>query len=64
MVLGASRDWDDDRLKRHFRSLVANNHPDRQIALGLPPEAVRIASDRLATINAAWDRVARERGIR
>ena len=38
--------------------------PDRQIALGLPAEAVRIASDRLATINAAWDRVARQRGIR
>jgi DnaJ like chaperone protein len=64
VVLGASRDWDDDRLKRHFRRLVADNHPDRQIALGLPAEAVRIASDRLATINAAWDRVARQRGIR
>ena len=29
---------------------------------GLPPEAVRIATARLAAINAAWDRIERERG--
>lgn len=63
-ILGASRDWRDDDLRRHYRRLVAENHPDRQIALGLPAEAVRIATDRLAKINAAWERVAAERGIR
>ena len=50
-------------LKRHYRRLVADNHPDREIARGLPPEAIRIATERLAAINAAWDRVARERGL-
>ncbi|MCP8937167.1 molecular chaperone DjiA [Alsobacter sp. SYSU M60028] len=64
LVLGASRDWDDATLRRHYRRLVAENHPDRQMALGLPAEAVRIAGDRLARINAAWDRVASQRGLR
>lgn len=64
VILGAQRDWDDGALKRHWRKLVADNHPDRQVALGLPPEAVRIATDRLSAINAAWDAIAQERGIR
>lgn len=63
LLIGADREWDYAALKRHYRALVAQSHPDRQIALGLPAEAVRIASDRLATINAAWDRIEAERGM-
>lgn len=64
IVLGASRDWDDEALRRHYRKLVMDYHPDRQIALGLPPEAVSIGTARLATINAAWEEVARQRTLR
>jgi DnaJ like chaperone protein len=64
VVLGASRDWDDAALRRQWRKLVAETHPDRQIALGLPTQAVAIATDRMAVINAAWERIASERGIR
>ncbi|WP_114769429.1 J domain-containing protein [Microvirga subterranea] len=63
LILNASRDMSDDELKRHYRKLVAENHPDREIARGLPPEAVKIATERLATINAAWERIAAERKI-
>lgn len=61
--IGADPAWSDAELKRHHRALVRDHHPDRRIARGLPPEAVKIATDRLATINAAWDRIARERGL-
>ena len=44
--------------------MAADNHPDRELARGLPPEAVKIATERLSAINAAWDRIAAERGIR
>ena len=53
----------DADLKRHYRQLVAQTHPDREIARGLPQEAVAIATRRLAAINAAWDRIERERGL-
>jgi DnaJ like chaperone protein len=36
---------------------VRDNHPDRELARGLPPEAVKIATERLAAINAAHDRI-------
>lgn len=64
LVLGASRDWDDAALRQHYRQLVRDYHPDRQVALGLPAEAVSIATSRLAAINAAWEEVARQRGLR
>jgi DnaJ like chaperone protein len=64
LILGADRAMSDADLKRHYRRLVAENHPDREIARGLPPEAVGIATQRLAAINAAWERVQAERGIK
>ncbi|WP_372421930.1 TerB family tellurite resistance protein [Salinarimonas chemoclinalis] len=62
-VLGATREMDDAALKAQWRRLVAEIHPDRAVARGLPPEAIAIATRRLAAVNAAWDRIARERGI-
>jgi DnaJ like chaperone protein len=63
LILGATREMDDATLKRHYRRLVTENHPDREIARGLPEEAVAIATRRLAAINAAWDQIERERGL-
>jgi DnaJ like chaperone protein len=63
-VLGVDRDVDEDALKRHYRRMVAEHHPDREIARGLPPEAIRIATERLAAINAAYERIVRERRAR
>jgi DnaJ like chaperone protein len=56
-VLGVSPDIDDAGLKARHRQLVRDNHPDRELARGLPPEAVKIATERLAAINAAHDRI-------
>ncbi len=63
LVLGLDASADAASLKAQYRRLVAENHPDRAIARGLPQEAVAIATRRLAAINAAWDRIAAERGI-
>jgi DnaJ like chaperone protein len=63
-VLGIDRGADDATLKAHHRRLVFEHHPDRALARGVPPEAVAIASNRLAAINAAYDLVAAERGLR
>jgi DnaJ like chaperone protein len=57
LVLDADPSWDFARLRRHYRRLVAENHPDRLIARGVPEEFIRIANDRLAAINAAWEQI-------
>jgi DnaJ like chaperone protein len=64
VLLGAERRMSDSELRRHYLALVAETHPDRFIARGVPQEFLVIATRRLAVINAAWARVAAERGIR
>jgi DnaJ like chaperone protein len=61
LVLQADPGWDYARLQRQYRRLVVENHPDRLIAHGVPEEFIRIANDRLAAINSAWDKVERMR---
>jgi DnaJ like chaperone protein len=62
-ILGVTRAQDNAAIKAAYRRLVRDSHPDRLIAKGLPEEAIAIANARLATINAAYDRVCKERGI-
>jgi len=62
-VLGISHGAGDAEVKSHYRRLVARHHPDRLIARGVPEEFVRIANDRLAAINEAYGRIARERWL-
>ncbi len=64
LVLGIDPDADPDALRQQYRKLVVEHHPDRMIARGVPPEFVEIANDRLAAINAAYEQIRRERGIR
>ncbi len=63
-VLGVSREMPDEALKSAYRKLVRENHPDALTAQGMPEEFVQLANQRLAEINAAWERIRRERGMR
>lgn len=62
-ILGVDRNISDENLRRHYRQLVAEHHPDRLIAKGVPEEAVKVTTDKLAAINGAYDRVCAERDI-
>jgi DnaJ like chaperone protein len=62
-VLGIAPGIDDDTLKSHYHKLVLDNHPDRMIARGVPPEFVSLAGKKVAAINAAYEELAKERRI-
>jgi DnaJ like chaperone protein len=62
-VLGVPPSIDNDALKSHYRKLIAENHPDKLIARGVPKEFVAIATEKVAAINEAYGQVAKERGI-
>jgi DnaJ like chaperone protein len=63
-VLGLARSASDDEIKQTYRKLVREHHPDRLVAKGLPPEFVEQANKTLAAINAAYDRVEKERNLK
>jgi DnaJ like chaperone protein len=53
----------DEEIRRQYRKLVADNHPDKLMGRGVPAAFVEIATRKLAAINAAYDVIARERGL-
>jgi DnaJ like chaperone protein len=63
IVLGLEPSVSNSALKARYKQLVRDNHPDLAIARGVPPEFVDLATHKLASINAAYDRIAGERGI-
>ena len=54
-VLGVTPDTPLPEARARWRDLVRENHPDRAIARGLPPEAIRLAEARTRALNEAWD---------
>ncbi len=62
-ILGVPRTASDEAVRAAWKQLMRENHPDGLAARGVPPEFVARATDKVARINAAWDRVKRERGI-
>jgi len=62
LALGVDRSLSLAEISARYRSLAAENHPDRLIGRGLPPEAEAIAHERMAAINLAWQRIRLERG--
>ncbi len=61
VILGVDRDWPMSAIRAAYRKLVAENHPDKLIARGLPPDFIVLANDRLAAINGAFERIEKER---
>jgi len=62
-VLGVKPSISNEELKSHYRRLVAENHPDKLMARGVPEEFVTIAIEKVATINEAYDAIAKYRAI-
>lgn len=61
LILDLSPDTDLAGVREKYRALMRENHPDALIARGVPPGLVRIAENRTAAINAAYERVLEER---
>jgi DnaJ like chaperone protein len=63
VILGLSYSADEDEMKQTYRRLVRENHPDSLMARGVPPEFIKLANDKLAAINAAYEKIRAERGL-
>ena len=62
-VLGVSQDDSDGDIKKAYRKLIHENHPDKLMAQGLPQEFIDLANEKMAAINAAYDNIKKQRGF-
>lgn len=63
-VLGVTSAETDQQIKRAYRKLMNEHHPDKLIAKGLPKEMMEIANRKAQDIQTAYDRIKLARGIR
>lgn len=57
LILGLPADATPETVRKRYRDLVREHHPDRHIAAGVPEEMIELATARLQKINEAYDRI-------
>ncbi len=62
-ILGVSRDDSDEEIKKQYRKLAMENHPDTVAAKGLPDEFNSLAQEKFREIQTAYEAVRKERGF-
>ncbi|MCW9014142.1 MAG: co-chaperone DjlA [Gammaproteobacteria bacterium] len=60
-VLGVSSTATDAEVKKAYRRLMSQHHPDKLVAKGLPEEMLKLATEKTQEIKAAYDQIKRER---
>ncbi len=63
-VLGLAHDASDDEVRTTWRRLIREHHPDTLIAQGMPQDFVDVATEEMAAINAAYDTIRAQRGMK
>ncbi|HPG38686.1 MAG TPA: co-chaperone DjlA [bacterium] len=60
-ILGVSRTDSNEVIKKKYRQLVLEHHPDRVISKGLPEEFIKIATEKFQEIQEAFEKIMKER---
>lgn len=63
-LLGVASTDSDAVVKRAYRKLMSEHHPDKLIAKGLPEEMIRLATEKTQEIKAAYELIEKTRSIR
>lgn len=62
-LLGVSEAASDVEVKRAYRRLMNQHHPDKLVSKGLPEEMIKLATEKTQNIKKAYDRICTARGI-
>lgn len=63
-VLGVDSSASDAEVKRAYRRLMSQHHPDKLAAQGLSEEMIRLATEKTAEISRAYDMIKQSRGFK
>lgn len=59
-VLGVSSDTPEKDIKKAYRKLMSQHHPDKLVAKGLPPEMMEIAKQKAQDIQGAYELITKK----
>lgn len=61
-ILGVDRDASDDEIKKKYRRLMSQHHPDKLVSQGLPDEMMQKAKEKSQDISRAYETIREHRG--
>lgn len=62
-TLGVARTATNDEVKRAYRRLLSQHHPDKLVGHGVPEEMVALANEKTREIKEAYHRIMESRGV-
>ncbi|MDO9054098.1 MAG: co-chaperone DjlA [Gallionella sp.] len=62
-ALGVSKDSTDAEIKRAYRKLISQYHPDKLIGQGMPEDMIAMATEQAKEIQLAYDMIKKNRNI-
>ena len=63
-VLGLNKSANDSEVKKAYRRLMNQHHPDKLVSKGLPEEMIKIATEKTQEIKLAYEQIKDSRGMR
>ena len=63
-ILGVAHNAGNDEVRAAWRTLIKENHPDTLVADGMPEDFIDVATVKMATINDAWSKIKKQRGLK
>jgi DnaJ like chaperone protein len=63
-ILGVGPDSSNSEVKKAYRRLMSQHHPDKLVAKGLPEEMIRDATEKTRQIRAAYEKIKQSRGMK
>lgn len=63
-VLGIDRNADNQAVRKAYKQLVSQNHPDKLVAKGLPEALIKLATEKMQSIQRAYELICKTRGIK
>jgi DnaJ like chaperone protein len=54
----------DQQIKRAYRKLMSQHHPDKLMGQGVPEDMIQVATEKAKEIQLAYDLIKQQRGIK
>ncbi len=63
-MLGVAASASDEDVKKAYRRLMNQHHPDKLVARGLPQSMIGIAEQKTHEVRAAYEKIRAQRGFK
>ncbi len=61
-ILGVNQNDNKATIRRAYKKMMSQHHPDKLVAKGLPPEMMKVAEEKAKQVQQAWESIKERKG--